>query len=134
MPTASGRRSGAVYGEKSPKTRLALIYCYANTLYLNFIFITNKFNLLFFGISHALPSPSSATISDDRKCCKGLAGAREKSCHQERRIEANKLRKINSRAARLRGDEVHNQLLGYQDLLNWTRRNSKEHRQRLNQQ
>ena len=28
MPTALGRRSGAVYGEKSPKTRLARIYCY----------------------------------------------------------------------------------------------------------
>ena len=28
MPTALGRRSGAVYGEKSPKTRFALIYCY----------------------------------------------------------------------------------------------------------
>ena len=32
MPTASGRRSGAVYGEKLPKTRLARIYCYGNTL------------------------------------------------------------------------------------------------------
>ena len=32
MLTASGRRSGAVYGEKSPKTRLARIYCYGNTL------------------------------------------------------------------------------------------------------
>ena len=34
MPTALGRRSGAVYGEKSPKTRLARIYCYGNTLYV----------------------------------------------------------------------------------------------------
>ena len=33
MPTALGRRLGAVYGEKSPKTRLARIYCYGNTLY-----------------------------------------------------------------------------------------------------
>ena len=32
MPTALGRRSGAVHGEKSPKTRLARIYCYGNTL------------------------------------------------------------------------------------------------------
>ena len=32
MPTALGRRSGTVYGENSPKTRLALIYCYGNTL------------------------------------------------------------------------------------------------------
>ena len=38
MPTASGRRSGVVCGEKSPKTRLARIYCYGNTLYtVNFI-------------------------------------------------------------------------------------------------
>ena len=34
MPTALGRRSGAVYGEKSPKTRLVRIYCYSNTLYI----------------------------------------------------------------------------------------------------
>ena len=34
MPAASGRRSGAVCGEKSPKTRLARIYCYGNTLYI----------------------------------------------------------------------------------------------------
>ena len=34
MPTASGRRSWAVYGEKLPKTRLARIYCYGNTLYI----------------------------------------------------------------------------------------------------
>ena len=34
MPTASGRRSGAVCGEKSTKTRLARIYCYGNTLYI----------------------------------------------------------------------------------------------------
>ena len=34
MPTALGRRSGAVYGEKSPKTRLVRIYCYGNTLYI----------------------------------------------------------------------------------------------------
>ena len=34
MPTALGQRSGAVYGEKSPKTRLARIYCYGNTLYV----------------------------------------------------------------------------------------------------
>ena len=34
MPSASGRRSGAVCGEKSPKTRLARIYCYGNTLYI----------------------------------------------------------------------------------------------------
>ena len=33
MSTASGRRSGAVYGEKLPKTRLARIYCYGDTLY-----------------------------------------------------------------------------------------------------
>ena len=32
MPTALSRRSGAVYGEKSPKTRLARIYCYGNTI------------------------------------------------------------------------------------------------------
>ena len=34
MPTltALGRRSGAVYGEKSPKTRLARINCSGNTL------------------------------------------------------------------------------------------------------
>ena len=34
MPTALGRRYGAVYGEKSPKTRLVRIYCYGNTLYI----------------------------------------------------------------------------------------------------
>ena len=34
MPTALGWRSGAVYGEKSPKTRLVRIYCYGNTLYI----------------------------------------------------------------------------------------------------
>ena len=34
MPTALGRRSGAVYGEKSLKTRLARIYCYGNILYI----------------------------------------------------------------------------------------------------
>ena len=34
MPTASGRRSGAVCSQKSPKTRLARIYCYGNTLYI----------------------------------------------------------------------------------------------------
>ena len=34
MPTASGQRSGAVCGEKSPKTRSARIYCYGNTLYI----------------------------------------------------------------------------------------------------
>ena len=34
MPTALGRRSGAVYGEKSPKTHMARIYCYGNTLYI----------------------------------------------------------------------------------------------------
>ena len=34
MPTALGRRSGAVYGEKSPKTRLVRIYCYGSTLYV----------------------------------------------------------------------------------------------------
>ena len=34
MPTALGRRSGAVYGKKSPKTRLVRIYCYGNTLYI----------------------------------------------------------------------------------------------------
>ena len=34
MPTASGRRSGAVGGEKSPKTLLACFYCYGNTLYI----------------------------------------------------------------------------------------------------
>ena len=34
MPTASGRRSGAVCGEKSPKLRLARIYCYGNALYI----------------------------------------------------------------------------------------------------
>ena len=34
MPTALGRRSGAVYGEKSPKTRLVRIYCYGNTSYI----------------------------------------------------------------------------------------------------
>ena len=32
MSTALGRRSGAVYGEKSPKTSFAPIYCYGNTL------------------------------------------------------------------------------------------------------
>ena len=41
MLTASGRRSGAVYGEKSPKTRLARIYCYGSTLnivnWINFV-------------------------------------------------------------------------------------------------
>ena len=40
MPTALDRRSGAVCGEKSPKTRLARIYCYGNTLY-----IVNLFSL-----------------------------------------------------------------------------------------
>ena len=35
MPTALGRRSGAVFGEKSPKTRLARMYCYGNTLNIN---------------------------------------------------------------------------------------------------
>ena len=34
MPTALGRRSGAVYREKSPKTRVVRIYCYGNTLYI----------------------------------------------------------------------------------------------------
>ena len=34
IPTALGRRSGAVYGEKSPKTSLVCIYCYGNTLYI----------------------------------------------------------------------------------------------------
>ena len=34
MPTALGWRYGAVYGEKSPKTRLVRIYCYGNTLYI----------------------------------------------------------------------------------------------------
>ena len=34
MPTALGRRSEPVYGEKSPKTRLVCIYCYGNTLYI----------------------------------------------------------------------------------------------------
>ena len=34
MPTALGRRSGAVYGEKSPKTRLVRISCYCNTLHI----------------------------------------------------------------------------------------------------
>ena len=34
MPTALGRRSGAVYGDKWPKTRLVRIYCYGNTLYI----------------------------------------------------------------------------------------------------
>ena len=32
MPTPLSRRSGAVYGEKSPKTRLARIYCYGITV------------------------------------------------------------------------------------------------------
>ena len=34
MPTALGRRSGAVYGENSPKTRLVHNYCDGNTLYI----------------------------------------------------------------------------------------------------
>ena len=34
MPTSSGRRSGAVYGEKLPKTRLTRIYYYGDTLYI----------------------------------------------------------------------------------------------------
>ena len=34
MPAALGRSSGAVYGEKLPKTHLACIYCYGNTLYV----------------------------------------------------------------------------------------------------
>ena len=34
MPTALGWRYRAVYGEKSPKTRLVRIYCYGNTLYI----------------------------------------------------------------------------------------------------
>ena len=33
MPTALGRRSVAVHGEKPQKTRLVRIYCYGNTLY-----------------------------------------------------------------------------------------------------
>ena len=34
IPAALGRRSGAVYGEKSPKTRLVRIYYYGNALYI----------------------------------------------------------------------------------------------------
>ena len=37
MPTASGRRSGAVYGEKLPKTRLARIYCFLKGLCHGFL-------------------------------------------------------------------------------------------------
>ena len=34
MPTALGRRSAAVYGEKSRKTRLVRIYSSGNTVYI----------------------------------------------------------------------------------------------------
>ena len=39
MLTALVRRSGAVYGEKSRKTRLARIYCYGSTLYILNLFV-----------------------------------------------------------------------------------------------
>ena len=51
-----------------------------------------------------------------------------------RQIRTNRLGKFSSRATRLCGDEARHQLLDYRDLLNWTGRNSKEQRQRLNQQ